>query len=76
MRADRIRSLVQAQTSIVLVHKRLEGAKFFCPKAQDGVMKTSPVLFSALSEGLDWRLTRPERVRPPDLAEQGVSRET
>ncbi len=58
-RADRIK---------VLVHKRLEGAKFVWPKVQDGVMKMSPAQFSALFEGPDWRLVRPERVRPPELA--------
>ena len=41
-RADRIKILVWDQTGIVLVHKRLEGAKFVWPKAQDGVMKMSP----------------------------------
>jgi transposase len=35
---------------------------------QDGVMKMSPAQFSALFEGLDWRLVRPERVRRPELA--------
>ena len=52
----------------MLVHKRLEGAKFVWPNAQDGVMKMSPAQFSALFEGLDWRLVRPERVRRPKLA--------
>lgn len=67
-RADRIKVLVWDQTGIVLVHKRLEGAKFVWPKAQDGVMKMSPAQFSALFEGLDWQLVRPERVRRPELA--------
>ena len=47
-RADRIKVLVWDQTGIVLVHKRLEGAKFVWPKARDGVMKMSPAQFSAL----------------------------
>ncbi|OOY03931.1 IS66 family insertion sequence element accessory protein TnpB [Thioclava sp. F28-4] len=46
----------------------LEGTKFVWPKAQEGVIKMSPAQFSALFEGLDWRLVRPERVRRPDLA--------
>lgn len=67
-RADRIKVLVWDQTGIVLVHKRLEGAKFVWPRVQDGVMKMSPAQFAALFEGLDWRLIRPERVRRPELA--------
>ncbi len=67
-RADRIKILVWDGTGIVLVHKRLEGAKFVWPQVQDGVMKMSPAQFSALFEGLDWRLVRPERVRWPELA--------
>ena len=50
------------------VYKRLEGAKFVWPQVQDGVMKMSPAQFSALFEGLDWRLVRPERVRRPAVA--------
>ena len=60
--------LVWGQTDIVLVHKRLEGAKFVWPQVQDDVMKMSPAQFSALFEGLDWRLVRPEHVRRPELA--------
>lgn len=41
-RAGRIKVLVWDQTGIVLTHKRLEGAKFVWPKAQDGLMKMSP----------------------------------
>jgi transposase len=48
--------------------KRLEGGKFVWPQVRDGVMKMSPAQFSALFEGLDWRLVRPERVRRPQLA--------
>lgn len=67
-RADRIKILVWDRTGMVLVHKRLEGAKFVWPKARDGVMKMSPAQLSALFEGLDWRLVRPERIRRPELA--------
>ena len=67
-RADRIKVLVWDQTGIVLVHKRLEGAKFVWPAVRDGVMSMSPAQFSALFEGLDWRLVRPEAVRRPVLA--------
>ena len=66
--ADRIKVLVWDQTGIVLVHKRLEGAKFVWPAVRDGVMTMSPAQFSALFEGLDWRLVRPEAVQRPVLA--------
>lgn len=67
-RADRIKILVWDRTGIVLVHKRLEGGKFVWPTVRDGVMTISAAQFSALFEGLDWRLVRPERVRRPQLA--------
>ena len=67
-RADRIKILVWDQTGMVLVHKRLEGGKFVWPQLRDGVMKMSPAQFSALFEGLDWRLVRPERSRRPQTA--------
>ena len=66
-RADRIKVLVWDRTGMVLVHKRLEGGKFVWPQVRDGVMKMSPAQFSALFEGLDWRLMRPERERRPQL---------
>jgi transposase len=55
-------------TGLVLIHKRLEGAKFVWPKVQDGIMRMSPAQMAALFEGLDWRLVRPERERRPKLA--------
>ncbi len=67
-RADRIKILIWDRTGMVLVHKRLEDAKFVWPQVRDGVMKISPAQLSALFEGLDWRLVRPERVRRPALA--------
>jgi transposase len=67
-RADRIKILVWDQTGMVLVHKRLEGGKFVWPQVRGGVMKMSPAQFSALFEGLDWRLVRPERGRRPQTA--------
>jgi len=67
-RADRIKVLVWDRTGMVLVHKRLEGAKFVWPQVRDGVMRMSPAQFSALFEGLEWRLVRPERRRRPQLA--------
>lgn len=67
-RADRIKVLVWDGNGMVLIHKRLEGGRFVWPQVRDGVMRMSPAQFSALFEGLDWRLVRPERVRRPQLA--------
>jgi transposase len=67
-RSDRIKILVWDRTGLVLVHKRLEGAKFVWPQIGDSVMRVSPAQFAALFEGLDWRLVRPESVRRPQLA--------
>ena len=67
-RADRIKVLVWDRTGLVLMHKRLEGAKFVWPAVRDGVMRLSPAQFAALFEGLDWRLMRPERARRPRRA--------
>ncbi len=67
-RADRVKVLVWDRTGLVLVHKRLEGAKFVWPQVRDGVMTLSPAQFSALFEGLDWRMVRPEAERRPQVA--------
>lgn len=67
-RADRIKVLIWDRTGLVLVHKRLDGAKFVWPQVQDGVLKLSPAQFSALFEGVDWRLVRPEAARRPQVA--------
>ena len=67
-RADRIKVLVWDRTGLVLVHKRLEGARFVWPQVRDGVMRMTPAQFAALFEGLDWRLVRPERRRRPQIA--------
>jgi transposase len=67
-RADRIKILIWDRTGIVLVHKRLESGAFVWPQVRDGVMRMSPAQFSALFEGIDWRLVRPEAARRPQLA--------
>ena len=67
-RADRIKVLIWDGTGLVLVHKRLEGGKFVWPRVRDGVMRMSPAQFSALFEGLDWRLVRSERRGRPQVA--------
>jgi transposase len=67
-RADRIKLLVWDRTGMVLIHKRLEGAKFVWPQMRDGTIRMSPAQLAALFEGLDWRLVRPEAERRPQLA--------
>jgi transposase len=67
-RADRVKILIWDRTGLVLVYKRLDGAKFVWPQVQDGVMRMSPAQFSALFEGVDWRLVRPEGARRPQVA--------
>jgi len=81
-RADRIKILIWDRTGMVLVYKRLDGAKFVWLQVQDGVMKMSPAQLSALFEDEegqksirwidfptnDWRLVRPERERRPQVA--------
>lgn len=67
-RADRIKIVIWDGTGMVLVYKRLDGAKFVWPQVQDGVMKMSLAQFSALFEGVDWRLVRPEWKRRPQVA--------
>ncbi len=70
-RGDRIKVLIWDRTGMVLVYKRLEGAKFVWPQVQDGLMKMSPAQFSALfggstgaSSGPSWRDSA-ERRRGP-----------
>ncbi|AMY70288.1 IS66 family insertion sequence element accessory protein TnpB [Frigidibacter mobilis] len=50
-RADRIKLLVWDQTGMVLVHKRLEDARFVWPQVQGGVMRMSSAQLAALFEG-------------------------
>ena len=67
-RADRLKIVIWDRTGMVLVHKRLDSGTFVWPQVQDGVMRMSPAQFSALFEGIDWRLVRPEATRRPQLA--------
>ncbi|MAN75776.1 MAG: hypothetical protein CML24_00905 [Rhizobiales bacterium] len=57
-----------ATTGLVLVHERLEGCKFVWPQVRNGVLTLSPSQFSALFEGIDWRMVRPEAERRPTVA--------
>jgi transposase len=61
-RADRVK------TGLVLIWKRLEGAKFKWPAISDGVMRLSAAQLAALFEGLDWRRVYAPRIRRPQVA--------
>jgi len=67
-RADRVKMLVYDGTGLVLIWKRLEGAKFKWPAISDGVMRLSAAQLAALFEGLDWRRVYAPRIRRPQLA--------
>ena len=67
-RADRVKVLVWDGSGLVLVWKRLEGAKFKWPAISDGVMRLSAAQLAALFEGLDWRRVYAPRIRRPQVA--------
>jgi transposase len=67
-RADRVKMLVYDGTGLVLIWKRLDGAKFKWPGIGDGVMRLSPAQLAALFEGLDWRRVYAPRIRRPEVA--------
>ena len=67
-RADRLKILLWDGSGMVLVAKRLEGAKFAWPAVKDGVMTLSAAQLSALFEGLDWRRVHARRTRRPTAA--------
>ena len=67
-RADRVKILVYDGTGLVLIWKRLEGARFKWPTISDGVMRLSAAQLAALFEGLDWRRVYAPRIRRPQLA--------
>ena len=67
-RADRVKLLVYDGTGLVLIWKRLDGAKFKWPGIGEGVMRLSPAQLAALFEGLDWRRVYAPRIRRPEVA--------
>jgi transposase len=67
-RADRVKLLVYDGTGLVLIWKRLEGARFKWPPISDGVMRLSGAQLAALFEGLDWRRVYAARIARPTLA--------
>src|ERR671939_2109768 len=54
-RADRVKILDYDGTGLVLIWKRLEGAKFKWPAISDGGRRLSAAQVATLFEGLDWR---------------------
>lgn len=54
-RADRVKILVWDGSGLVLVWKQLEGGAFRWPPVVDGALRLTPVEFSALFDGIDWR---------------------
>lgn len=64
-RADRLKMVFWDGTGLVLVSKRLEGAKFRWPRMVDGVMRLTPGQFTTLVEGLDWTRVHARQVRQP-----------
>jgi transposase len=67
-RADRAKLLVYDGTGLVLIWKRLEGARFKWPPISDGVMRLSGAQLAGLFEGLDWRRVYAPRIARPTLA--------
>jgi transposase len=67
-RADRVKLLVYDGTGLVLIWKRLEGAKFKWPPISDGMMRLSAAQLAALFEGADWRQVRVPQIARPKLA--------
>lgn len=65
---DWIKILIWDRTGKVLAHKSLESGAFVWPQVRDGVMRISPAQFSALFEGIDWKLVRPDATRRPLVA--------
>jgi transposase len=54
-RADRIKILLWDGSGLVLVWKQLEASTFRWPAIVDGVVRLTPLEFSALFDGIDWR---------------------
>ena len=67
-RADRVKLLVYDGTGLVLIWKRLEGARFRWPPVSDGVMRLSGAQLAALFDGLDWRRMYAPRIGRPKVA--------
>jgi transposase len=68
-RSDRVKILVWDSSGLVLIWKQLQQGSFRWPPIMDGVMKLSPVEFSALFDGLDWtRVQTTKGILKPTVA--------
>ena len=63
-RADRIKVLVWDGSGLVLVWKQLEASAFRWPAMVDGMIRLTPLEFSALFDGIDWRRVQATRAIP------------
>ena len=66
--ADRVKLLVYDGTGLVLIWKRLDGARFKWPAISDGVMRLSGAQLATLFEELDWRRVHALRIARPKAA--------
>jgi transposase len=62
--ADRIKIVLWDGSGLVLVCKQLEGSAFRWPAILDGVVRLTPLEFSALFDGIDWRRVGAVRETP------------
>ena len=53
-RADRVKVLVWGTIGLVLIWKQLQQGSFRWPPIMDGVVRLTPVEFTALFDGIDW----------------------
>jgi transposase len=67
-RADRVKVLVWDGTGLVLIWKPLEANTFRWPPVVDGVLRLTPVEFTALFDGIDWRRVQAVREIPKPSA--------
>ena len=68
-RSDRVKILVWDGSGLVLIWKQLQQGSFRWPPITDGVMKLSPVEFTALFDGLDWtRIQTVKGILKPTVA--------
>jgi transposase len=63
-RADRVKLIFWDGSGVCLFAKRLEKGAFRWPQIADGVVRLSAAQFSALLEGLDWRLVHEAKHTP------------
>ena len=68
-RCDRVKILVWDGSGLVLIWKQLQQGSFRWPPITDGVIKRSPVEFTALFDGLDWtRIQTVKGILKPTVA--------